>query len=709
MVWMQWEVLVTLANVTLGHLQVLAQQWVIFSKDSLPGVYVSFLQVPTVLNFDVLRWVAFDCLRYSENGPFGTTFVFYAVLPIFGILPPLYGLYAFARSRSATLEKKERLSKMEATTDGFHDNPLPLPQPEPEPEPEELDFTRSSAKMSYSVNPLVNPLALDTVNSHVWHRTSSFSVGPFSADDAPSRVTANSLAVRQHATVFSTPEAMKEALAQAKAELEMREGRRAEEADAENVGEGGRGSVGSRGSHRRSQGSTASDHNFASSSLTDLLYRFSTAMSPSASQKNSFRLSARSLIGSRSGSVDSNNWFLSLGNVLGQLTPRDTLAVEKEQPLCESSWRSKWMLKTEVSVDEPSLKQLSSFLGLAVLFLILIHPSVATYMFQLYNCQEIYFENGNRRYWLVEDRVTECYTERWRLMRMASYLVIGGFILGLPLMLWCMCKSMYDMKRVQANGRIDYVPSKRLMAVPVHKTSRDRRTSGASGRSSRLRASELRLGTQHDFFVAINGGDDVVEVTPLWRETGHMQTGLQHPVIDALIGAHIRHFKPTHYYWGLCYEILRRVSVTSMVILVQSPMVFNAPRFDVIFAQLVSVLSLMVQAQVKPYCKSNINLIQTLIVGSQSLTVLVLTTEKYVTDTNVESGVCGWILVVMQLMLFTFIFHNAFQEFVPWIKLFFLQSNRVNGRSSSMKSVPASHRPISLEMSGSAHGNGAST
>ncbi|KAK3261024.1 hypothetical protein CYMTET_30052 [Cymbomonas tetramitiformis] len=239
-----WEVLVTLANVTLGHLQVLAQQWVIFSKDSLPGVYVSFLQVPTVLNFDVLRWVAFDCLRYSENGPFGTTFVFYAVLPIFGILPPLYGLYAFARSRSATLEKKERLSKMEATTDGFHDNPLPLPQPEPEPEPEELDFTRSSAKMSYSVNPLVNPLALDTVNSHVWHRTSSFSVGPFSADDAPSRVTANSLAVRQHATVFSTPEAMKEALAQAKAELEMREGRRAEEADAENVGEGGRGSHG---------------------------------------------------------------------------------------------------------------------------------------------------------------------------------------------------------------------------------------------------------------------------------------------------------------------------------------------------------------------------------------------------------------------------------------------------------------------------------
>eukprot|EP00854_Cymbomonas_tetramitiformis_P012405 gene12405-14657_t len=153
-------------------------------------------------------------------------------------------------------------------------------------------------------------------------------------------------------------------------------------------------------------------------------------------------------------------------------------------------------------------------------------------------------------------------------------------------------------------------------------------------------------------------------------QPGHMQSGLQHPVFEALLGPHILHFKPTHYYWGLCYEILRRVITTSLVLLVQSPMVLNAPRYDVVYALVASVLSLMVQAQVKPYCKPAINLIQTLIIGSQALSIIVFTTEKYVNTTTAQSDACGWILVAVHSILLLFIGFRIMQDFIPWIQTY---------------------------------------
>ncbi|KAK3238122.1 hypothetical protein CYMTET_51846 [Cymbomonas tetramitiformis] len=162
-------------------------------------------------------------------------------------------------------------------------------------------------------------------------------------------------------------------------------------------------------------------------------------------------------------------------------------------------------------------------------------------------------------------------------------------------------------------------------------------------------------------------GEIITAVTPLWREesnqVGVMQTGLQHPVFEALLGPHIVHFKPQLYYWGLCYEMLRRVAVTSVVILIQSTL--EAPRYDVIYAQVVCVLALMMQAQIKPYSRSNINIMQTLFIGSQALVMLLLTTEKYVTETPFESDVCGWLLVVMQVALMVFVLYHVWREAAP--------------------------------------------
>lgn len=222
------------------------------------------------------------------------------------------------------------------------------------------------------------------------------------------------------------------------------------------------------------------------------------------------------------------------------------------------------------------------------------------------------------------------------------------------------------MKRVQANGRIEYVPSHRLLGVNVKENRALARQRSVSSMSPRAQ-------TDCSFYVSFHDGTQLVkvEVEPMWREPGHMQSGLQHPVFEALLGPHILHFKPTHYYWGLCYEILRRVTTTSLVLLVQSPMVLNAPRYDVVYALVASALSLMVQAQVKPYCKPAINLIQTLIIGSQALSIIVFTTEKYANTNIAQSDACGWILVAIHSILLLFIGYRITQDFIPWIQTYF--------------------------------------
>ncbi|KAK3266290.1 hypothetical protein CYMTET_25077 [Cymbomonas tetramitiformis] len=219
---------------------------------------------------------------------------------------------------------------------------------------------------------------------------------------------------------------------------------------------------------------------------------------------------------------------------------------------------------------------------------------------------------------------------------------------------------------MQCNGRVEYVPTRNLI---VYHQSEEAKKEAKKGRPKYENRASISAGAgTSTYHVLKDGSCMVADVDPLWRMHGHMQTGLQHPVIQALLGAQIVHFKPTHYYWGLCYEILRRVTVTSLVLPVQ----VYAPRYDVIYAAMVSVVALMVQAQVKPYNRSNINLMQTLIIGSQAACMLLLNTEKFVIDEDQEdeSEANGILLVVLQVALFTFIFAKLMTYFIPWARIY---------------------------------------
>eukprot|EP00854_Cymbomonas_tetramitiformis_P004834 gene4834-5903_t len=107
-----WEeqagVVVAILSVLLGHLQVLGQQPVIYTKDTFPDQYFNFLKFPTWFNLDVLSWIGYECTSNGESTPFFATFTCYSVMPLLGMLPTLYGLQAFARSRRRAYVQRKR-------------------------------------------------------------------------------------------------------------------------------------------------------------------------------------------------------------------------------------------------------------------------------------------------------------------------------------------------------------------------------------------------------------------------------------------------------------------------------------------------------------------------------------------------------------------------------------------------------------------------
>eukprot|EP00854_Cymbomonas_tetramitiformis_P022593 gene22593-27272_t len=237
-------------------------------------------------------------------------------------------------------------------------------------------------------------------------------------------------------------------------------------------------------------------------------------------------------------------------------------------------------------------------------------------------------------------------------MRAVAVLVITLYILGFPLFLAIISYSMFNMKRVEVYGQVQYVPKNFLIQ------NRKARAPSVAVPNNAQDSEEYTYHVYH------SNGLDLVQ-------PGHMQSALQHPLVQALIGPQIEHFKPTHFYWGLCYEILRRVLSTRQD--PPPPTALNGARYDLIYAQTMSILALILQAQVKPYNKADINLVQTLSIGSQALIMLLLTTNKYITTTTAATDTVGWLMVVMQIALFVFIGLKMLHYLIPWIQTHFPQ------------------------------------
>ncbi|KAK3280622.1 hypothetical protein CYMTET_11545, partial [Cymbomonas tetramitiformis] len=274
------------------------------------------------------------------------------------------------------------------------------------------------------------------------------------------------------------------------------------------------------------------------------------------------------------------------------------------------------------------------WLGLAGFALMYFQPACATHMFGLFNCEVVYLEG--KQYWVEMDFQIECYTDSWWAFAVVALNVIGLYILGLPLLLVVAPHYLRKYKRmcVVHSGAIIYVHERQIL----HKM-------GEGGIECEL--------NMKDFGVALEAQYEEVAGERV------LLTLLQHPQVQMLLRYHLMPFKEKFYYWA-AYDMVRKLAQTSLVLLVQQ----LGDDYDLLYSSVVTTLGLVLHAQARPYVSDLVNLIQLLVLASQSLCVSMLMGEKYAKTDELGSSVVGSVAVLVQVLLTGYMMHLCIKDFV---------------------------------------------
>ncbi|KAK3255831.1 hypothetical protein CYMTET_35011 [Cymbomonas tetramitiformis] len=109
--------------------------------------------------------------------------------------------------------------------------------------------------------------------------------------------------------------------------------------------------------------------------------------------------------------------------------------------------------------------RLRMYLGLMSFMLTFMHPSVSTFMFQLFNCDKIFFDQDEAQWWLAIDRRLECFTAEWSGYASMATLVICVYVLGLPLGIFVSTSYFDRLLRPRHKGTGGHPPSMLSWAV----------------------------------------------------------------------------------------------------------------------------------------------------------------------------------------------------------------------------------------------------
>ncbi|KAK3268806.1 hypothetical protein CYMTET_22713 [Cymbomonas tetramitiformis] len=77
-------------------------------------------------------------------------------------------------------------------------------------------------------------------------------------------------------------------------------------------------------------------------------------------------------------------------------------------------------------------------MGAALFLMMFVHPGISTTMFQLFNCESVYFDDEllNPQYWLKLDSSIECFTLEWKFAMCASVFTLVVYVFGYPILLY---------------------------------------------------------------------------------------------------------------------------------------------------------------------------------------------------------------------------------------------------------------------------------
>ncbi|KAK3255494.1 hypothetical protein CYMTET_35325 [Cymbomonas tetramitiformis] len=339
----------------------------------------------------------------------------------------------------------------------------------------------------------------------------------------------------------------------------------------------------------------------------------------------------------------SDNWAPSTG----EAEEEDESAEEKEM----HHELVKARQKKEIHVQKMSL-----MLTLVTFLLVFIHPSVSTYMIQVFRCQHLAYQESSQ-YWLYLDRRVECFTPRWASMACISCTVLLTYIAGFPLLLMYLLLGANNLKKVSIpeTGRQIWVHTSNLVK------SAGKWKVGEMDLTMRPQLMPAATRTiRHSIHTAARRkpapmDENWIGVEPLFRphtagaDMVDIESKLDDPRIRMLMGSFYIDFRRPYFYWNT-YEIFRKLMQTSAVIFIQLMHPWVDKDYDLFFAMIVAVIALAIHGFCQPYVHPDDNFVQLLILCNQCLIVLCFIMVQYLTSDS-ASYTTGMILIIIQALM----------------------------------------------------------
>ncbi|KAK3268964.1 hypothetical protein CYMTET_22564 [Cymbomonas tetramitiformis] len=94
-------------------------------------------------------------------------------------------------------------------------------------------------------------------------------------------------------------------------------------------------------------------------------------------------------------------------------------------------------------------------MGAALFLMMFVHPTISTTMFQLFNCNEMYFNKyPEKQDWLKQDSEVECFTTTWYLAAVFSIFTLVTYVFGYPLTLFLGMRHLHGYQKVRMSREV---------------------------------------------------------------------------------------------------------------------------------------------------------------------------------------------------------------------------------------------------------------
>jgi len=293
---------------------------------------------------------------------------------------------------------------------------------------------------------------------------------------------------------------------------------------------------------------------------------------------------------------------------------------------------------------------------LTVFLITYMHPTIGATMFELFDCEPIHNRQSTVQSWVAASKQTECWTTTYYVYTFLAFVWIVVFVVGWPLLVLVVLKRFERTKLIvnpdKPEERI-WVDARELSVImPIELAKMKARASEPESRFKKFTKS-LELSTT--FMMSMREENELedprrgvytwtrkgadgelegVEVKPIFTvevgdggyKTYRVFTKLDTNEVDRNFGPFYRDFE-SKYYWWQCYEMVRRLLQTSVIIMVNLAFP-NAGGVDIMYASLISVAALWLHTFCRPYKDDEPDFLQTAVLVNQALIYFIVACDQ---------------------------------------------------------------------------------